>query len=157
MELVEIGKIINTFGIKGDLKIASSTDFGEQRFAPGSHILVKTPREYLDFEISKHYIHKGFDNEVEKYKGCICYAPKDTSLLPEGMHYISDIVDCEVYNNGAYIGKVTDVYQGAQAIIGVDVNGKKVMIPYIDAFVKNKDIEHKRIDVSLIGGFLDED
>ena len=78
MELVEIGKIINTFGIKGDLKIASSTDFGEQRFAPGSHILVKTPREYLDFEISKHYIHKGFDmiavkgytdiNEVEKYK-----------------------------------------------------------------------------------------
>ncbi len=31
------------------------------------------------------------------------------------------------------------------------------MIPYIDAFVKNKDIEHKRIDVSLIGGFLDED
>ena len=61
MELVEIGKIINTFGIKGDLKIASSTDFGEQRFAPGSHILVKTPREYLDFEISKHYIHKGFD------------------------------------------------------------------------------------------------
>ena len=35
MELVEIGKIINTFGIKGDLKIASSTDFGEQRFAPG--------------------------------------------------------------------------------------------------------------------------
>lgn len=90
MELVEIGKIINTFGIKGDLKIASSTDFGEQRFAPGSHILVKTPREYLDFEISKHYIHKGFDmiafkgytdiNEVEKYKGCICYAPKDTSF-----------------------------------------------------------------------------
>ena len=152
MELVEIGKIINTFGIKGDLKIASSTDFGEQRFAPGSHIFVKTPREYLDFEISKHYIHKGFDmiafkgytdiNEVEKYKGCICYAPKDTSLLPEGMHYI---------------GKETDVYQGAQAIIGVDVNGKKVMIPYIDAFVKNKDIEHKRIDVSLIGGFLDED
>ena len=76
MELVEIGKIINTFGIKGDLKIASSTDFGEQRFAPGSHILVKTPREYLDFEISKHYIHTGFDmiafkgytdiNEVEK-------------------------------------------------------------------------------------------
>ena len=83
--------------------------------------------------------------------------PKEDTLLPEGMHYISDIVDCEVYNNGTYIGKVTDVYQGAQAIIGVDVNGKKVMIPYIDAFVKNKDIEHKRIDVSLIGGFLDED
>ncbi len=55
MELVEIGKIINTFGIKGDLKIASSTDFGEQR-CPGSHILVKTPREYLDFEISKFTI-----------------------------------------------------------------------------------------------------
>ena len=73
-------------------------------------------------------------------------------ILPlEGYHAI------EVYNNGTYIGKVTDVYQGAQAIIGVDVNGKKVMIPYIDAFVKNKDIEHKRIDVSLIGGFLDED
>ena len=114
MELVEIGKIINTFGIKGDLKIASSTDFGEQRFAPGSHILVKTPREYLDFEISKHYIHKGFD--MIAFKG------------------YTDINEVEKY-----------------------VNGKKVMIPYIDAFVKNKDIEHKRIDVSLIGGFLDED
>ena len=39
----------------------------------------------------------------------------------------------------------------------VNHNGKDIMIPYVDAFIKNKDVENKRIDVELIEGFINED
>ncbi len=53
MELVEIGKIINTFGIKGDLKIASSTDFGECKDLPLGLYSCQNTKRISYFEISK--------------------------------------------------------------------------------------------------------
>ncbi len=70
-------------------------------------------------------------NKVEKY-----------TLLNDGEYYVGDLIGCEVYNRGILIGTFLLVVSGTQ----------KILIPYVDAFVKN----NKRIDVELIEGFYNE-
>lgn len=167
MEQVIIGTIVNTHGIKGELKIKSSTDFIEERFQKGNHLTIAYQGNTIDMEVISYRIHKGHilvsfkDNQdinlVEKYKGCLVYADKDTSLLDEGEFYVSDLIGCEVYDKNQFIGKVKDVQLYEHHDVLVVEGNKKVLIPYVDAFVTNEDIDHKRIDVNLIEGFYDED
>lgn len=163
-EKVIIGTIINTHGIKGELKINASTDFPDERFKPGQEIWIGDQ----SYTIETHRVHKGYDlvslkdyqniNLVEHLKRMKVYAYKDENLLDENEYYISDWQGCEVYNEGVYLGKVVDVYENTyQDILHVDYRGKKLLIPCVEAFIKNKDIEHKRIDVSLIKGFIDDE
>lgn len=167
MEQVIIGQIVNTHGIKGELKVKASTDFIEERFQKGSLVRIDDHGTLIEMTIKSHRFHKGhvlvafvgFEdiNLVEKYKGCLLYADKDLDLLDEGEYYVGDLIGCEVYDQGKYIGKVSDVqlYDHHDVLI---VQGKqKISIPYVEAFVKEEDIENKRIDVALIEGFYDED
>ncbi|NYA65807.1 ribosome maturation factor RimM, partial [Lactobacillus salivarius] len=41
MNYYEVGKIVNTHGIKGELKIISKTDFPEDRFKPGNILYIR--------------------------------------------------------------------------------------------------------------------
>ncbi|MBO6047160.1 MAG: ribosome maturation factor RimM [Erysipelotrichaceae bacterium] len=168
MDKVRIGKIINTFGIRGELKVLSMTDFPDERFAPGAHMFIRRQGKDIDVEITSHRVHKGYDlvtinnlrdiNLVEQYKGLECYAFKDEELLDEDEYYFNDLVGCKVYNYGELIGEVEDVYENMyQDILAVDHNGKRLMIPYVEAFVKAIDIDEKRIDVELIKGFIDDE
>lgn len=167
MEQVIVGKIVNTHGIKGELKVKTSTDFIEERFAKGAHLYIDENGVKKEMIVKSHRFHKGhvlvcFEgyqdiNLVEKYKGCLLYADKDVDLLDEGEYYVGDLIGCEVYNQGELIGKVKDIqlYEHHDLLV---VEGKqKIMIPYVDAFVEAEDIENKRIDVLLIEGFYDED
>lgn len=165
---VKVGKIVNTFGIKGELKVKAMTDFPDERFAPGAYVYLNYHGEELSFEIDSHRVHKGFDmisfvdmrdiNMVEKYKGLMLYANKEDITLEDDEIWASDLIDCEVYDKGVLIGTVSDFYnQGVQDLLVVNHNGKDIMIPYVDAFIKNKDVENKRIDVELIEGFINED
>ncbi|MFR7590828.1 MAG: ribosome maturation factor RimM [Longibaculum sp.] len=167
MEKVIIGKIVNTHGIKGELKVQSSTDFIEERFQKGKHICIDDHGKMIDMVVLSYRFHKGLVlvtfqnyqdiNLVEKYKGCLLYADKDESLLDEGEYYVGDLIGCEVYDRGELIGKVKDVqlYEHHDVLV---VEGKQnIMIPYVEAFVKEEDINQKRIDVELIEGFYNED
>ena len=58
---VKVGKIVNTFGIKGELKVKAMTDFPDERFAKGAHVFLQYHGETLSFEIDSHRVHKGFD------------------------------------------------------------------------------------------------
>ena len=167
MEYVIIGQIVNTHGIRGELKIKSSTDFVEDRFEKGAHVFIDFNGKMVDMEVVSYRFHKGhilalFKNHqdinlVEKYKGCTLYAFKDEELLDDDEYYVGDLVGCEVYNNDKLLGKVSEVQLYDHHDILVVSGKQKIMIPYVDAFVKDIDIDEKRIDVTLIEGFYDED
>lgn len=167
MEQVIIGQIVNTHGIKGELKVKTSTDFIEERFKRRSHVRIDDHGHMVEMIVKGHRFHKGhvlvtFENHqdinlVEKYKGCMLYADKDMDLLDEGEYYIGDLIGCDVYQNNQKIGKVKDVQLYDHHDILVVQGKSKILIPYVDAFVKNEDIDHRRIDVELIEGFYDED
>lgn len=163
-EKVLVGKIITTHALKGEVKVKSFTDYPDVRFAVGSSLFI----EDMPVTVVTHRLHKGMDlvsfegmediNAIEKYKGASLYAIRDDSLLGDGQVWTSDLYDCQVYDRGQYIGDVTDVYVNTyQTILEVDHGGKKVLIPMVDAFIRNKDIDNKRIDVELIKGFIDDE
>lgn len=166
MEQVIIGQIVNTHGIKGELKVKSSTDFVEERFQKNAHVYIDDHGTMIDMIVLSHRFHKGHIlvtfqgyqdiNLVEKYKGCMLYAEKNLELLDEDEYYVGDLLGCQVYQDSECIGKVSDVQLYDHHDILVVQGKQKIMIPYVDAFVKEVDIDKKRIDVSLIEGFYDE-
>ena len=167
MEQVIVGQIVNTHGIKGELKVKSSTDFVEQRFKKGAHLLIDNHGQMQDMTVASHRFHKGHVlvafqgyqdiNLVEKYKGCYLYANKDVELLDEEEYYVGDLIGCDVFDQGKKIGYVEDVQLYEHHDILVVKAKKRIMIPYVDAFIENIDIENKRIDTTLIEGFYNED
>jgi len=163
MDYVIVGQIVNTHGIKGELKVRTSTDFIEERFSKGKKLWIKEHDQMVEMTVYSSRIHKGhvlvaFEgyrdiNLVEKYKGCQIFAYKDLNLLDEGEYYIGDLIGCKVFNQEQLIGVVKDVQLYDHHDVLVVQGDRKILIPYVDAFVKNEDIEQKRIDVELIEGF----
>jgi 16S rRNA processing protein RimM len=76
---------------------------------------------------------------------------------PEGSHYIIDLIGLTVVTvDGRVIGPVTQVYDnGAHALYGVDHQGREVLIPAVDRFVKEIDLAGKRIVIEAVEGLLD--
>jgi len=168
--LLNVGKIVNTHGIKGELKVWPQTDFPEVRFKAGSKLLMIPPEagEPVTVEIvsareqKKMYVVKikGFDdiNEVEKYKGWELKVTEDDRVpLDEGEYYVRDIVGCEVFTEeGELLGKVTDTMSpGANDIWVVKMpKGKELLLPVIDDVVLDVDVDARKIKVHLMEGLL---
>lgn len=166
MEFIEIGKILNTFGIKGELKIASSSDFIEERYKKGSKVYIG--EEHLPFTVKSMRVHKGFllvlfegnedINLVERYKNMFVYkAKEDIKPLPEGEYYFSDLRDLDVYVENEKVGKVLRVEEGISSNnlrILKDSDKKEYLVPFLKVFIKNVDLVNKRIDIVKMEGLL---
>lgn len=168
MEYIKIGKIVNTFGIKGELKIISFTDFDEERFGKGNMIYILCDDKYLPFTIASFRYHKqniliSFENMndinlVEKYKNLDIYVNvKDIHHLAEGEYYFFELKDLDVYNmDNKLIGKVLKVEEGlAHNNLRIELNdGKKCLVPYVKAFIHKVDLEQNKIWIKTIEGLL---
>ena len=169
MELIELGKIVNTHGLKGELKIESWSDFDEERYQKGNTIYVIRNEEAMPFTVRSYRPHKGFAlvafeelsdiNAAEPYKGCIVgMDAADRPDLPEGEYYFDQLIGLIVIDEaGTEIGEVTAVEEtnGAQDNLRVARDGQKdVLIPNVPAFVKNVDMEEGTITVHVIEGLL---
>ena len=166
MEYVVIGKILNTFGIKGELKADAYTDFVEERFKKDSTVYIG--EEHVPFVMRSYRMHKGFYllsfkdvddiNLVEKYKGMLLYKAKsDIHKLKEGEYYFSDLKDLDVYVDDKKIGKVLQVEEGIAANnlrILKDEDRKEYLVPFLPVFIRNVDLDEKRIDVIQMEGLL---
>ncbi|QMV40199.1 ribosome maturation factor RimM [Cohnella cholangitidis] len=168
--LLNIGKIVNTHGIKGELKIYPQTDFPEVRFQPGSKLLMVPPEsgEPIAIEIAAAreqktmYVVKikGFDNinQVEKYKGWELKVTESERVpLSEGEYYFRDIIGCEVITEeGETLGTVKDILSpGANDVWVVKMaKGKELLLPVIDDVVLDVDVAGRKIKVHLMEGLL---
>ena len=170
MQWFNVGKIVNTHGILGEIRVISSTDFPEERYAIGSKLGLfmpgdKTPK-YLT--VASHRQHKTFDlltfdnhpylQDVENYRDGVLRVSEDQlTELEEGVYYYHEIVDCVVVTvDGAVVGKVTEILEtGANDVWTVTPDkGKQQYIPYIDDVVKEIDIANKKIVIDAIEGLL---
>lgn len=169
MELLNAGRIVNTHGIRGELKVLRISDF-DDRFKKGNVLYIEAPGgELEEVTVASHRIHKGFDlvtfkefgniNEVEKYKGSFLKIPK-TMLeeLPENEFYYHEIIGCSVYlADGSELGQVKEILSpGANDVWVIkQQKGKDILIPYIEDVVKKIDIEGNRIEIEPLEGLLD--
>ena len=163
MDEVRVGTVSGTHGIKGEIKIFSTTDFREERYQPGNTLTLILQGKSTTLEIESHRIHKNMDlvkfvgldsiNDVEHFRGAEVYALQ-SDVLEEGEYYYEDIIGCQIEDeDGNPLGKVIHILEmPTQDVLEIeDVNGT-YMIPYVDAFIVEEDIENQRIVVSLIEG-----
>jgi len=164
-----IGKIVNTHGIDGEVKIIEETDFPE-RFTIGNTIyLIKSDEETVPVEIENYRQMnkygllklKGYDDikHSELLKGLELKIKKEqVDKLPEGEYYYFEIIGCEVYTiTGELIGVVDSIMSpGANDVWVVkDIQNNEHLIPFIPPVVKSVDIENKRIEIEPMEGLLD--
>ncbi len=169
--MLNVGKIVNTHGVRGELRVWPQTDFPEVRFKSGSRLLMVPPdgagdsvpvfiqssREQKNLQIVKL---QGYDNinDVERYKGWELKVSAENRVpLEEGEYYVRDIVGCEVVSEeGEALGVVTDVLSpGANDVWVVKrPKGKELLLPVIDDVVLDVDVAAKRVKVHLMEGLL---
>ncbi len=165
---LEAGKIINTHGLRGEVKIVTWTDYPEV-FEEIDFLYVhkKTGDERLDVKNVKYqknniivkFAQINSIEEAEKYKNMILYVDRDQMPpLPDGMNYIVDLIGLEVYDEeGEKVGVIADVFNtGANDIYDVKREGKKnLLLPVIDDCVKEVDTENGRVIVNVMEGLDD--
>ncbi|MED4603837.1 ribosome maturation factor RimM [Paenibacillus validus] len=170
-KLYTVGKIVNTHGIRGELKIVPQTDFADERFAAGSKLVFVDPNSSatLPVTVESAREHKtmfiirfrGFGNinEVEKYKGWLLKVEeKYLSELPDGEFYYHEIVGCTVVTEeGETLGEITEILSpGANDVWVVKrPKGKPLLLPYIDDVILDVDVEGKKVTARLMEGLLD--
>lgn len=164
MEKIKIGKIVNAVGLKGEVKVYNYSDSEEvyertpEIYAGDKLLQVQNVRMQKNMVILKL---SGIDdrNAAEAAKGTELFITEaDLPELPEGQFYIRDLIGMEVEEQGgSFHGVVTDVLQNtAQDIFEVERDdGKKVLIPKVDAFVQKIDGKERLITVTLIDGLTD--
>ncbi|UQZ45998.1 ribosome maturation factor RimM [Bacillus sp. PK3-037] len=167
-----VGKIVNTHGIKGEVRVISKTDFAEERYKPGNtlYLFMDGRQEPIEVTVNTYRLHKQFHllqfkerqslDEVEELKNAIIKVPEeDLGELNEGEFYFHEIIGCEVFTEeGELIGKVKEILTpGANDVWVIGRKGKKdALIPYIESVVKQIDVSEKKIEIQLMEGLIDE-
>ena len=166
MKYLLVGKIITTHGIKGEVKVKVETD-DDSRFNDGNTLYVGLSDENITEKITidnaryqKDMILLSFNNitninEVLKYVGMNLYVDID-EVRVDGEIYYDDLIDCTVFVDGKEIGKVIDVIEVPQGeILRIKLNSNKTkLVPYVDEFIEEVDIENKKIIINPIEGLL---
>ncbi|MCI8961323.1 MAG: 16S rRNA processing protein RimM [Clostridia bacterium] len=166
-DFLEIGQIVNSYGIKGFFKVVPFTD-NITRFDDLKNIYIEKNKKLEKKEIEEVKYHKnlvllkikGIDdiNDTEQYKNCYLKIDrKNAAKLPEDSYFITDIIGIEVFTeDGELLGNVIDVFPtGSNDVYVVkDELGKQILLPAIGDVVKKVDIISKKMTVKLIAGLI---
>ena len=156
MKFINIGKIVNTHGIKGELRILSDFKYKDKVFKKDFKFYIGKDKEELIVNSYRH--HKIFDmvtfndlndiNLVLKYKGKEVYINEEDLDL-DGEIYIDNLIGYKVVVGDKDIGVVTDVmHMKANDILRVN----DILIPYVKEFILR--IEDNTIYVKDVGGLI---
>ena len=164
---LEIGQIVNTFGIKGMVKIKPFTD-DINRFDKLEKVYIKNKDGKKEYQIQEVKYHKnmvlmkleGIDTLEQAdilRQSYLLVNREDEEPLEEGVYYIVDLVGLEVYTDeNVFLGNVDDIFNtGSNDIYVVkDGKGKQILLPGIPEVLKNVDLENGKITVHLIPGLM---
>ncbi len=120
-KLVTVGRIVNSHGIRGELKVVPETDFPERFDKGNALIIVDSQNKQTPVTVQTSRLHKNmfilqFDqfsniNDVEKFKGSLLkIEAKEQQPLEEGEYYYHEIIGCKVITEeGQELGLVSEV------------------------------------------------
>lgn len=164
---LEIGQIVNTFGIKGMVKVKPFTE-NVRRFDKLEKIYIENKKSRKEYEIEEVKYHK--DMVLIKFKeintleeanllreSYLIVDREKEEPLEEGTYYIVDMIGLEVYTEeGELLGKLEDIFNTGSNDIYVVKNelGKQILLPAIGEVIKQIDMENKKMIVHLISGLV---
>lgn len=164
---LEVGQIVNTFGVKGFVKIYPYVD-DVRRFDDLKNVYVTIKKEVQVLEIEEVKYHKNM--VLVKFKGIddmdsaerlrnayVEIDRKDAIPLEEGQYFIVDLLGLEVYSDdGNLLGKLNDIFNtGSNDVYEVkDELGKTILLPGIPEVIKEVDLENEKIIVHILEGLI---
>lgn len=167
-QFLEIGKLINTHGIKGEMKLelwCDDIEYVKQFKALYLDDNGNKPLTVLSVRPQKnHAIIKLAEitsiEEAEKLKNRVLFGNRDDAEIDDDANYIQDIIGCAVVDieNEKNYGTVVDVLNhGASDILDVKFDGGHRYVPVIEDIVKEIDTENQVITIKYMKGLFDED
>ena len=163
MTLIKIGKIVNTHGIKGELRLLSKFPYKDKVFINNMKIYI----DKKDIEIINAYRkHKNFDmitlkgysniNEVLKYKGKYVYVDNNDIVLDNNKYLDEDLIGLNVIYEDNDKGIITDIERYDKTVLfNIKGNDKEYLIPYNDNLIDKIDINDKKIYIKDIKGLFE--
>ena len=163
-EILQVGVISSTHGIRGEVKVFPTTD-DPTRFEDLKEVILDTGREHRILAIQgvkyfKQFVilkFKGIDNinDIEKYKGKSLYVTRDQAVkLEENEYFIADLIGLDVYEeNGEKLGRLTDVIStGANDVYVVTGEDREILVPAIRQCILEVNLQAGRMTVHLLAG-----
>lgn len=154
MDFVNVGRIVNTHGIKGEIRILSDFELKEQVFLPGNKLYIGDG--YIEEEITSYRHHKEFEmvclkgydniNQVLKFMKMNVYVKRNELDIKD--YLLEDLVGMNVVLDQEIIGKINDVvYNNGNNLIYV-VGDKSFYVPIVDDFILEVDVNKKVVKIS---------
>ena len=143
MDYIKIGKIVNTHGIKGEVRLLSKFPYKDKVFVKDMNIYID--KKYKEV-INSYRKHKNFDmitlvgydniNDVLKYKGLNVYVNKDDIRLDSNKYLDEDIIGSKVIYKGINVGEIKDIERYDKYSLLVILGKKEYLIPYNDNLIE---------------------
>lgn len=169
-EYYYIGTIIGPHALKGEVKIFSETDFKEERYQIGNTLYIEKNNQVIAVKVKSHREHKGNDlvsfegyssiNDIEQFNKCKIYVHESQlQELDEDEFYYHQLIGSVVKTADRVLGKVKDIvnYGASDILIIEDDSKKEIMIPFIDEFIEEIDLEEQVIIIDPIEGLLGDE
>lgn len=162
MEYIYIGRIVNTHGIKGELRIKSNFLEKEKVFKKG--MILYIGEGYVPEEIVTYRSHKDFDmvtfagydniNQVLNYLKMKVYVKREDLELNDEEYVLEEIIGFNVIENDKILGKVREiVYNGSNILLGIEAS-KNFYIPYRGNFIKKVNVKNCEVIVENAEGLI---
>lgn len=164
---LEIGQIVGTHGIKGEVRINPWCDSPD--FLASFKVLYKDSGK-TPIEVSRARVHqriviaklKGIDNvnDAAVLRNTVLFIDRDDAEIPKGSYFIQDLIGCEVrdIDSGEVLGTVSDVSQtGANDVWHIKRGEKEYLIPAIPDVVIETDVENSLIKIRPLKGIFDDE
>ncbi len=155
---LEAGKIINTFGIRGEVKLQPWCDSAEFLRPFKTLYIDGVPRAVASSRVHKGMLIVRFA-DVEDVNGAmalknkIVHFARSDAKLPRGRFFIADLIGADVIDeNGAPVGKLTEVLDMPAGLVYVVQGEREHTIPAVPEFILETNVEEHFLRVHLIEG-----
>ena len=161
-----VGKVVNTHGIRGEVRVVPITDFADDRFQTGSQLVIEKNHDYIPVTVEKARPHKGMElvkftgldsiDDVQPFRDCYLSVAEDQqSDLADGEYYYHQIIGLNVVTeDGRELGTIKEIMSpGANDVWVVDRKDKQdLLLPVIKDVIKDVDLDHHVVTVELLEG-----
>lgn len=166
--MLRVGVIASTHGVKGEVKVFPTTD-DAKRFGDLKEVILDTGKEQIPLEIEhvKYFKNmvilkfKGYDNinEIEKYKSrdLLIHREHAVELKPDE-YFITDLIGLTVVSDqGEELGALKDVLEtGANDVYVVAMkDGRELLLPAIGDCILHVDLDQRIMEVHVLEGLMD--
>ena len=166
-QFLEVGKIVGTHGVRGEMRVnpwSDSPDFltafkslyfdeGAEKInvkcRPHKNIVLMTAEGVTTVE------------DAEKLRGKVLYINRDDVKLPEGRNFVQDLIGCKVLDaddTSVEYGEIKDVFKtGANDVYTVKKDGREYLVPVIDSVVVEKNVDEGFVLIRPMKGIFDDE